>query len=579
MKKILSCAGEYKKYVILAPIMLAGEVIMEIQLPFIMGIIVDSGTYRGTASVIRLGALMIFISFLSLFFGRAGGIFASKASAGFAKNLRQALFDKIQKFSPGDVNKYSASSLIMRITADVNNIQGIFMMVLIIAARCPLMLIGASLMAIVANPELSLIFAGAVPILFLSLSIVAAIAFPKFKTLLEQADMLNLNVQENLMGIRTVKSFVREKYEGEKFKKIADKIQKIQLSAEKIVALEQPIMQIVINCCIVLVMWFGGKLIFSHKINVGQMTTFISYTFQILGSLMMISFMLVSALFSKASATRILEIFNEEIDIRDSSESEKILFLDDGNIEYRSVNFSYSGDKNSPVLTNINLKINSGETFGIIGGTGSGKSSLVQLLPRLYDPLSGEVIAGGRNVKDYSQKVLRDKIAIVLQKNVLFSGTIRENLLWGNENSSDEEIMEACEIAQAGEFIRLLPDGLNTVLERGATNLSGGQKQRLSIARALLKKPKILILDDSTSAVDNATDGKIRKAFREKLTNMTKIIISQKISSLKDADNIAVMDDGKINGIGSHEYLLANNDIYREIYYSQQENFADARGP
>jgi ATP-binding cassette subfamily B protein len=575
MKKMLSHIGEYKKYVILTPLMMVGEAIMEVLLPFIMGITVDKGISQGIPRIIQLGLFMIIISFLSLLFGYLGGKLASKASAGFAKNLRQVLFDKIQKFSLGNINKYPTSSLVVRITTDVNNIQRTFMMILRIAVRAPLMLIGACIMAIATSPGLSLIFVAAAPILTILLLTIIALVFPKFQILLKQTDLLNLDIQENLKGIRVVKSFVREEHEGKKFEKIADKIKKIQLSAERIFTLAPFSMQIVVNCCIVSIIWFGSKLMFAHRINVGQMMTFVIYSFQILASLMMISFILVTALFSRASATRIMEILDEEIDIKNIGLMGEKLFLEDGGIEYRNVNFSYNKDKNSLVLADINLKINSGEMIGIIGGTASGKSALVQLLPRLYDALSGDVVVGQHNVKDYNLEILRNEIAVVLQKNVLFSGTIRENLLWGNENSSDKEIADACEIAQANEFIQLLPEGLNTMLERGATNLSGGQRQRLCIARALLKKPKILILDDSTSAVDNATDSKIRRVFREKLTNVTKIIISQRISSLKDANNIVVMDNGKINGIGNHEYLLANNDIYREIYYSQQENFAD----
>jgi ATP-binding cassette subfamily B protein len=575
MKKILSYIGRYKKYVILTPLMLLSEVVMDVLLPFIMGLVVDRGISQGISHIIQLGLLMIFISFLSLIFGYLGGKFASKASTGFAKNLRQTLFDKIQKFSIGNINKYSTSSLVVRITADVDNIQRTFMAILRITFRAPIMLIGACIMVVATSPRLSLIFVSTVPILAIFFIITIIVNFPKFQILLKEVDLLNSNIQENLMGIRVVKSFVRENYEHKKFEKVANKIKKIQFSTERISKLTQPFMQLIISCCIISIIWFGSKLMLTHRINTGQMMTFVIYTYQILSSLAMISYILISVLFSKASIARIMEILDEEIDIKDISSGKEKISLDNGDIEYKNVNFSYNKDKNTLVLADINLKINSGETIGIIGGTASGKSSLVQLLPRLYDTLSGDVLVGRHNVRDYDLDTLQNGIAIVLQKNTLFSGTIRENLLWGNKNSSDKEIMEACEIAQASEFIQLLPDGLDTMLERGATNLSGGQKQRLCIARALLKRPKILILDDSTSAVDNSTDIKIRMAFREKLANITKIIISQRISSLKEADNIVVIDNGKINEIGNHEYLLANNDIYREIYYSQQDNFTN----
>jgi ATP-binding cassette subfamily B protein len=573
MKKLLSYLGEYKKYVILTPLMMFGEAVMEVIIPFAMAIVVDKGITNGTQYIIKIGISMAIVSFISLFFGYMGGKFASAAATGFAKNLRQVLFDKIQEFSFNNADKFSTSSLITRITTDVNNVQMAFMMVLRIIVRAPLMLIGASVMAVVTSTKLSLVFIFTAPILIIILATIIFFATPKFKALLKQTDLLNLNVQENLMSIRVVKSFVREEYENEKFKKTADDMRNLHSLAEKLVVLIFPIFRFVIYCCLVSIMWFGGKFIIANKINVGQMMSFVIYTFQILVSLLMLSFVLVTVLTSKASAVRIAEIINEEVDIKNEKDTQ--LSLIDGSVEYKNVNFSYNKDEDNLVLSNINLKIKSGETLGIIGSTASGKSTLVQLLPRLYDVLDGSVVVGQHDVKNYNLKTLRDEIAIVLQKNILFSGTIRENLLWGNKNATDDEITKACQDAQADEFIQTLPNGLDTILERGATNLSGGQKQRLCIARALLKNPKILILDDSTSAVDTATDSRIREVFRKKLSGMTKIIISQRILSIKDADNIAVIDNGRIDSVGNHEYLLENNNIYKEIYYSQQENLGE----
>ncbi|GMO56304.1 MAG: ABC transporter ATP-binding protein [Rickettsiales bacterium] len=570
MKKLLSYLGEYKKYVILTPLMMFGESIMEVIIPYLMGVMVDKGIAGGGDAIIKIGIIMFIASFCSFIFGYLGAKFASNAATGFSKNLRQKIFDKVQDFSFNNIDKFSTSSLITRITTDINNIQMSFMMAIRISVRAPLILIGAFVMSVITSPKLSLTFAFSAPALVIFIAITTYFAMPRFKKLLKEIDGLNLNVQENLSGIRVVKSYVRENYENVKFEKTADRMRQMQFMAEKIVALLDPAMQFIIYFSIMIIMYFGGKMTINGEIEVGQIATFFIYTFQILMSLMMLSFVFVMILFSKASADRVLEIIEEEIDIID--EKQNSFDLEDGSIEYKDVNFSYNKDKNNLVLSNINLKISSGETIGIIGSTASGKTTLVQLLPRLYDVLSGEIIVGKHNIKDYDLKTLRDQIAMVLQKNVLFSGTIRENLQWGNENATDNDILTACQNAQASEFIDTLPNGLDTILERGATNLSGGQKQRLCIARALLKNPKILILDDSTSAVDTATDARIRKVFAEKLIGMTKLIIAQRILSIKDADKIIVLDNGKINGIGKHEQLLENNEIYREIYYSQQES-------
>lgn len=569
MKEFLKFIREYKKYAILSPACVIGEVVMEILIPFIMAKIIDNGVIGGAgiSYIIYIGFIMIVISVVSLVFGVMAGKFSAIASMGFAKNIRKALFDKIQDFSFANIDKFSTASLITRMTTDVVNIQNAFMMIIRMAVRAPFMLIGATIMAIFTSSKLAFVFLFAIPILAVALYTIMVLVHPRFRAMLEKYDKMNLNVQENLIGIRVVKSFVREDYENEKYKNTADLVRKAQVFAEKLIVLNMPIMQFVIYSCILSVLWFGGNMIIQGNMEIGQLTSFLVYIMQILMSLMMISIVFIMIVISKASRDRILEVLNEKSDIKNNGKNAK---FKDNSIEFKNVCFSYNNKKDNLVLKNINLSIKSGETIGIIGGTGSGKSTLVQLLPRLYDIFSGSLIIGGNDVKDYDLQNLRDEIAMVLQKNVLFSGTIRENLLWGNEFATNDEIIKVCKISQAHDFITSFPNGYETKLGQGGVNLSGGQKQRICIARALLKKPRILILDDSTSAVDTATEGKIRKALINELPSTTKIIIAQRILSIKDADKIIVLNNGEINGYGTNEELMGNNEIYREIYYSQQ---------
>lgn len=569
MKNFLRFIGEYKKYVILSPICVIGEVVMEILIPFIMAKIIDNGVIGGAGMsyIAYVGFIMIIMSIVSLIFGVVAGKFSAIAAVGFAKNIRKTLFDKIQDFSFANIDKFSTASLIIRMTTDVVNVQNAFMMIIRMAVRAPFMLIGATIMAIFTSSKLAFVFLFAIPILAVALYIIMVIVHPRFKAMLEKYDKMNLNVQENLIGIRVVKAFVREDYENKKYKNTADLVRKAQVFAEKLIVLNMPIMQFVVYSCILSVLWFGGNMIIQGNMEIGQLTSFLVYIMQILMSLMMISIVFIMIVISKASRDRILEVLNEESDIKNNGKNAK---FKDNSIEFKNVCFSYNNKSDNLVLKNINLSIKSGETLGIIGGTGSGKSTLVQLLPRLYDIFSGSLIIGGNDVKDYDLQNLRDEIAMVLQKNVLFSGTIRENLLWGNEIATNDEIIKVCKISQAHDFITSFPNGYETKLGQGGVNLSGGQKQRICIARALLKKPRILILDDSTSAVDTATEGKIRKALINELPNTTKIIIAQRILSIKDADKIIVLNNGEINGYGTNEELMGNNEIYREIYYSQQ---------
>lgn len=572
IKKLLSYVGEYKKYAIITPLFMIGEVIMEILIPLIMANIIDIGI-QGSGGInytVKWGIIMVLAAFVSLFFGASGGRTAAIAGMGFAKNIRNDMFDKVQDFAFSNVDKFSTGSLITRLTTDVTNTQNAFMMILRIGFRAPFMLIGAVIMAVMINPKLSLIFLVAIPVLGVSLFFIASKAHPRFEEMLRRYDKMNTVVQENLIGIRVVKAFVREDHENKKFRENAYSVRAAQFFAEKLVILNAPIMQLCMYGSILAVVWFGGNMIIGGTFEVGQLSSFISYIAQILISLMMLSMIFIISIISYASVRRIMEVLSEEPDIEDP-EGGKDVKMEDSSIEFRNVYFSYTNDKDNPTLTDINLSIAPGETIGIIGGTGSAKSSLVQLIPRLYDVMDGEVIVGGHNVKDYRLQDLRNQIAMVLQKNVLFSGTIRDNLKWGNEDATDEEIIEACKAAQAHDFIMSFPNGYDTELGQGGVNVSGGQKQRLCIARALLKKPKILILDDSTSAVDTATDSKIRAALKTKLKGMTTIIIAQRITSVCDADRIIVLDEGRINGFGTHEELLENNEIYREVYQSQQK--------
>lgn len=573
IKKLLQCVGRYKIYAILTPIMMMGEVAMEILIPIIMSAIVKYGIQesRGLGYIVKMGGLMVLMALVSLIFGSLGAYFGSKAGMGFAKNLRGKLFNKIQAFSFANVDKFSTASLVTRLTTDVTNTQMAFMMCIRMAFRAPVMLVGAIIMAAWVKPDLSAIFLISVPFLALSLIIIMTKAHPRFRSMLNKYDAMNASVQENLIGIRAVKAFVREDYEKDKFKNSAEGVRKAQVFAEKLVILNAPIMQITMYATILIVLWLGGNMVLDSNgaFAVSDLSAFITYVTQILSSLMMVSMLLMMFVISRASIGRIIEVLDEEIDITDDTADD--CEVSDGTIEFRNVTFGYNKTAEEPVLKNINLKIASGETIGIIGGTGSAKSTLVSMISRLYDVDEGEVIVGGRNVRDYKLENLREEVAVVLQKNVLFSGSIKENLRWGNPDATDEEIIDACKSAQAHDFVMSFPDGYETDLGQGGVNVSGGQKQRLCIARALLKNPKIIILDDSTSAVDTATDSKIREAFKEKLGETTTIIIAQRITSVKDSDRIIVLDDGRIDGIGTHDELMENNEIYREVYYSQQK--------
>lgn len=572
LKHILSCLGPYKKYALLAPAIILIEVFMEILMPLVMAKIIDNGIGHGDVSyVARMGLLMIIMAFISLLTGVLAGRFAAVAGAGLAKGVRQKLFYTIQEFSFRNIDHFTTASLITRLTTDVNNTQMAFMMMIRMAVRAPMMLICATIMAVYINAELSLIFLVAIPVLALSLYLISSRAYPRFQAMLTKYDKLNARVQENLTAIHLVKAFVREDHEKEIFRQSADQLREAQFRAEKLIIWIMPIMQLVMYSCMIAVSWFGGNLIIAGNLQTGELLSFISYISQILMSLMMISMIFIMLVMSRASALRICEIFDEPLDLTDDKTNGE-LQPEDGSIIFQNVSFHYNqNDTSAPVLHDINLHIASGQTVGILGGTGASKSTLVQLIPRLYDVTEGNIIVGGHNVREYALDTLHNTVAMVLQKNVLFSGTIKENLRWGNPDATDAEIIAACQAAQAHDFITTFPQGYETDLGQGGVNLSGGQKQRLCIARALLKKPKIIILDDSTSAVDTATDSRIRQAFRQDLIGTTTIIIAQRVTSVKDADLIIVMDNGTIDAIGKHEQLLASNAIYQEVYYSQQK--------
>ena len=574
MRKLLSLLrGKYLWMTILTPILIVGEVIMEVSIPRIMANIVDIGIgNKDIGYVAAAGGMMVVMAILSLLFGGIAGLTSSIAGMGFGKEVRKRMFYRIQDFSFSNVDRFSPSSLITRMTTDITNTQNAFMMIIRMMVRAPIMFVSASIMAFSLNRELSTIFLVAVPILAVVLAVIISKAYPRFQNMLKRFDFLNAKIQENLIGIRVVKAFVRGDYENEGFEEAAAAVRDTQKRAERLIVLNKPIMQMVVYGCILAVLWLGGKMIVVGSMGTGDLVSFISYVNQILMSLMMVAMSFTMLVISKASVTRIVEVLNDTPDIPDTAEDDPK--VRDGSIEFDKVCFSYKGDLSSCALRNIDLSICSGETVGIIGGTGSSKSTLVHLIPRLYDVTSGSVKVGGRDVRDYKQQTLRNEVAMVLQKNVLFSGTIKENLRWGDKNATDEEIVEACKAAQAHDFIMSFPDGYDTELGQGGVNVSGGQKQRLCIARALLKKPKIVILDDSTSAVDTATDSKIREAFSRELKDTTTIIIAQRISSVSDADKIIVLDNGRINAVGSHEELLASNEIYREVYESQQKGVA-----
>jgi ABC-type multidrug/protein/lipid transport system, ATPase component len=570
IKKLLAYIREYKKPSILSPIFIALEVLLEILIPFLMASIIDDGLNKGNLQHIYfIGFITLIMAMFSLSAGFAAGRNAARASAGFAKNIRKAVFYKIQNFSFTNIDKFSTAGLITRFTTDIANIQNSYQMILRLLVRAPLMLIFATLMTVYISPELSTIFLGAILILGIVMAVIIFLVHPIFTRAMKKYDRINSDLQENINGVRVVKAYVREDYEINKFKKSTDTLRNTMLKGEKIIIFVAPAMQFCMYSCIVLLSWFGAKMIVIGNLTTGQLMSLFSYTANILMSLLMFAMVLVTITLSRASGERIVEVLDEEPSIKNPENP--VYEVKDGSISFENVNFSYSNNPEVLNLENINLKINQGETIGIIGGTGSAKSALVQLIPRLYDVLGGEVRVGGVNVKNYDIETLRKNVAMVLQKNILFSGTIKENLMWGNKNATEEEMIRACKLAQADEFIQKFPDKYDTYIEQGGSNVSGGQKQRLCIARALLKDPKILILDDSTSAVDTKTDKLIREAFKNEIPDITKIIIAQRISSIKDSDKIIVLDDGKITGIGVHEELIISNSIYKEVHASQEE--------
>ncbi len=570
IKRLSQCIREYKKDAILSPLYVLVESLLDVAIPFVMAGLIDKGIEAGNMSMIlRYGAILVGFALVALTFGALSGRSCARATAGFARNLRHDMFHHLQVYSFSNIDKFSSAGLVTRLTTDVSNVQNAFMMIIRTLIRCPAMLIFAMVMSFRINHDISLIFLAVIPILGVGLYLIIKHVHPVFERVFKTYDRLNGVVQENLSGIRVVKNFVREDHEIEKFDTISGTIYKDFSLAERILALNSPLMQGCVYACMILVSWLGAKQIVIGNMSTGNLMSFFTYIMQILSSLMMLSMVFVMITMSRASAERIVEVLDEESDITNCDNP--VYEVKDGSVEFTDVSFSYAKRPDKTVLDNIDLIIPSGQTVGIIGGTGSSKSSLVQLIPRLYDVTGGCVKVGGIDVRNYDLQTLRHNVAMVLQKNTLFSGTIKENLRWGNPDATDEELVHACRLAQADDFIRTFPDGYDTYIEQGGTNVSGGQKQRLCIARAILRKPKILILDDSTSAVDTKTDALIRQAFREEIPNTTKIIIAQRISSVMDADQIVVMDNGRINACGTHEELLANNEIYREVYESQQK--------
>lgn len=593
IKNLLKYAGKYKWFALLSPLAIVLEVLIEVTIPLLMSVIVDCGISgqpiaekdsfiadmlinlgfadkTGTDLIISLGALMLGLACISLICGAAAAFFAAKAGMGFGAELRFGIFKKIQGFSFANVDKFSTGSLITRMTTDINMIQNAFMMAIRMLVRSPLMFTMAIIMAFSINKKLSLIFMCIAPVMFALILLIGSAAHKRFTKMFKKYDKFNTSIQENLIAIRVVKAFVRAKHEKDKFKVSNDELKDASIFAEKLIILNGPIMSVSIYSCIILILWVGSKLILGGNMQLGDLMSFITYIQQIFMSLMMVSMIFVMSVMAKTSMKRVSEVLEEKSDINDDT-ADGNLKVKDGSIEFKNVSFKYSKNAENNVLKDIDFSIKSGETIGIIGGTGSAKSSLVQLIPRLYDVTEGEVTVGGINVKNYKLQELRDNVSMVLQTNVLFSGTIEENLRWGNENATLDEIRKAAKIAQADEFVMSFPDGYKTDLGQGGVNVSGGQKQRLCIARAILKNPKVLILDDSTSAVDTATDGKIREGMKNLLPETTKIIIAQRINSVQHADRIVVLDDGKIDDIGTHDELLSRNEIYKEVYVSQQE--------
>ncbi len=568
MKRLLKSVREFKKDALLTPFFVVLEVVMEVIIPLVMALLIDKGIDgQDMAAIWKYGIILVLCAMLALVFGAAAGTFAARASTGFARNLRHDMYYNVQNFSFSNIDKFSTGSIVTRLTTDVTNVQNAFQMCTRIAVRCPVMLVFALFMAMKINSRMALVFLAVLPILAIGMGILMKVVDPVFERAFKIYDRMNTVVQENVRGIRVVKTYVREDHETEKFEGVSGMLYRTFSKAQKTMAGVMPLMQFCMYACMLLISWFGARLIVVGSMTTGELTSMFSYAMQILMSLMMVAMVFVMITMAKASAERVAEILDEQPDLHNPANP--IHEVKDGAIEFDDVSFSYKGDERKLALKNVNLHIKAGQTVGILGGTGSAKSTLVQLIPRLYDTTHGTVKVGGVDVRDYDIEALRDQVAMVLQKNVLFSGTIKENLRWGDENASDEELERVCRLAQADEFIQQMPDKYDTHIEQGGSNVSGGQKQRLCIARALLKKPKILILDDSTSAVDTKTDALIRKAFAEEIPDTTKIIIAQRVSSVQDADQIVILDGGTVQAVGTHDELLAANTIYQEIYNQQ----------
>lgn len=568
IKRLLKSVREFKKDALLTPFFVVLEVVMEVIIPLVMALLIDKGIDgQDMAAIWKYGIILVLCAMLALVFGAAAGTFAARASTGFARNLRHDMYYNVQNFSFSNIDKFSTGSIVTRLTTDVTNVQNAFQMCTRIAVRCPVMLVFALFMAMKINSRMVLVFLAVLPILAIGMGILMKVVGPVFERAFKIYDRMNTVVQENVRGIRVVKTYVREDHETEKFEGVSGMLYRTFSKAQKTMAGVMPLMQFCMYACMLLISWFGARLIVGGSMTTGELTSMFSYAMQILMSLMMVAMVFVMITMAKASAERVAEILDEQPDLHNPANP--IHEVKDGAIEFDDVSFSYKGDERKLALKNVNLHIKAGQTVGILGGTGSAKSTLVQLIPRLYDTTHGTVKVGGVDVRDYDIEALRDQVAMVLQKNVLFSGTIKENLRWGDENASDEELERVCRLAQADEFIQQMPDKYDTHIEQGGSNVSGGQKQRLCIARALLKKPKILILDDSTSAVDTKTDALIRKAFAEEIPDTTKIIIAQRVSSVQDADQIVILDGGTVQAVGTHDELLAANTIYQEIYNQQ----------
>ena len=568
IKRLLKSVREFKKDALLTPFFVVLEVVMEVIIPMVMALLIDKGIDgQDMAAIWKYGIILVLCAMLALVFGAAAGTFAARASTGFARNLRHDMYYNVQNFSFSNIDKFSTGSIVTRLTTDVTNVQNAFQMCTRIAVRCPVMLVFALFMAMKINSRMALVFLAVLPILAIGMGILMKVVGPVFERAFKIYDRMNTVVQENVRGIRVVKTYVREDHETEKFEGVSGMLYRTFSKAQKTMAGVMPLMQFCMYACMLLISWFGARLIVGGSMTTGELTSMFSYAMQILMSLMRVAMVFVMITMAKASAERVAEILDEQPDLHNPANP--IHEVKDGAIEFDDVSFSYKGDERKLALKNVNLHIKAGQTVGILGGTGSAKSTLVQLIPRLYDTTHGTVKVGGVDVRDYDIEALRDQVAMVLQKNVLFSGTIKENLRWGDENASDEELERVCRLAQADEFIQQMPDKYDTHIEQGGSNVSGGQKQRLCIARALLKKPKILILDDSTSAVDTKTDALIRKAFAEEIPDTTKIIIAQRVSSVQDADQIVILDGGTVQAVGTHDELLAANTIYQEIYNQQ----------